>query len=145
MGPTNSVYELGNKPAYSAIHKNIAPSSIEGVIATSKYISQICVIGDKRKFLSAVVSIDPDTVPEYAKNNNISFKTLEDLIVNPEIISLIEAQVEDKNKNFASFESIKKITIVPESTIENGLLTPTMKLKKSLILDKYKDKIDAMY
>jgi long-chain acyl-CoA synthetase len=125
--------------------KNIAPSSIEGVIATSKYISQICVIGDKRKFLSAVVSIDPDTVPEYAKNNNISFKTLEDLMVNPEIISLIEAQVEDKNKNFASFESIKKITIVPESTIENGLLTPTMKLKKSLILDKYKDKIDAMY
>ncbi|MCK5542305.1 MAG: long-chain fatty acid--CoA ligase [Desulfobacterales bacterium] len=125
--------------------KNIAPSSIEGVIATSKYISQICVVGDKKKFLSAVISLDPDTVPEYAKNNNISFKTLDDLMVNPEIISLIEAQVEEKNKNFASFESIKKITLVQESTIENGLLTPTMKLKKSLILDKYKDEIDAMY
>jgi long-chain acyl-CoA synthetase len=125
--------------------KNIAPSAIEGVIATSKYISQICVIGDKRKFLSAVISLDPDTIPEYAKNNNISFKTLDDLMVNQEIISLIEAQVEEKNINFASFESIKKIIIVHESTIENGLLTPTLKLKKSLILDKYKEEIDAMY
>ncbi|MCP3898833.1 MAG: AMP-binding protein, partial [Desulfobacteraceae bacterium] len=125
--------------------KNIAPSAIEGVIATSKYINQIAVVGDKRKFLSAVISLDPDTIPEYAKNNNISFKTMDDLMNNPEIISLIEAQVEEKNKSFASFESIKKVIIVPESTIENGLLTPTMKLKKSLILDKYKDEIDAMY
>ena len=125
--------------------KNIAPSSIEGVIATSKYISQICVVGDKRKFLSALISLDPDTVPEYAKENNIPFKTLDDLMVNEKIISLIESQVEEKNKNFASFESIKKVAIVHESTIENGLLTPTLKLKKSLILDKYKDEIDAMY
>jgi long-chain acyl-CoA synthetase len=125
--------------------KNIAPSAIEGVIATSKYISQICVVGDRRKFLSAVISLDPDTVPEYAKDNNIPFETMDDLMVNPKIISLIEAQVEEKNKNFASFESIKKITIVHESTIENGLLTPTLKLKKNLIIDKYKKEIDAMY
>ena len=66
-------------------------------------------------------------------------------MVNQKIIALIEAQVEEKNKSFASFETIKKVTIVHESTIENGLLTPTLKLKKSLILDKYKDEIDAMY
>ena len=125
--------------------KNVAPSMIEGSMATSKYINQICIVGDKRKYLSALISLDPETVPEYAQDNNIPFETLEDLMSNLKIIDLIQGEVEKKNKNFARFETIKKVAIIPESTIENGLLTPTMKLKKSLVKKEYKTQIDAMY
>ncbi|MDP2862041.1 MAG: long-chain fatty acid--CoA ligase [Desulfobacterales bacterium] len=125
--------------------KNIAPSAIEGVIATSKYINQICVIGDRKNFLSALVTIDPDNVKDYAGAKGIAFKGIDDLIKNEKIKKLIEEEIAEKNKEFASFESIKKITIVPEFTIDNGLLTPTMKLKKNVALDIYKNEIEAMY
>ena len=125
--------------------KNIAPSAIEGVIATSKYINQICVIGDRKNFLSALVTIDPDNVKDYASAKGIAFKGIDDLIKNENIKKLIEEEIAEKNKEFASFESIKKITIVPEFTIDNGLLTPTMKLKKNVALDIYKNEIEAMY
>jgi long-chain acyl-CoA synthetase len=125
--------------------KNIAPSAIEGVIATSKFINQVCVIGDKRKFLSAIVTVDADNMQAWAEEQGIAFDGIDDLIANDQVIGHVEAQVADKNKEFASFESIKKITLVPEFTIENGLLTPTLKVKKNVVLDQYQDKIDAMY
>jgi long-chain acyl-CoA synthetase len=125
--------------------KNIAPSAIEGVIATSKYINQVCVIGDRKNFLSALVTVDPDNVKDYANAKGIAFKGIDDLIKNEKIKKLIEEEIAEKNKEFASFESIKKITIVPEFTIDNGLLTPTMKLKKNVALDIYKNEIEAMY
>jgi long-chain acyl-CoA synthetase len=125
--------------------KNIAPSAIEGVIATSKYINQVCVIGDRKNFLSALVTIDPDNVKDYAGSNGIPFKSIDDLINNEKIKKLIEDEIAEKNREFASFESIKKITIVPEFTIDNGLLTPTMKLKKNVAMDIFKNEIEAMY
>lgn len=125
--------------------KNIAPSAIEGVIATSKYINQVCVIGDRKNFLSALITIDPDNVKDYANTNGISFKSIDDLIRNEKIKKLIEDEIAQKNKEFASFESIKKITIVPEFTIDNGLLTPTMKLKKNVAMDIFKNEIESMY
>ncbi|MBW2591130.1 MAG: AMP-binding protein, partial [Deltaproteobacteria bacterium] len=125
--------------------KNIAPSAIEGIIAISKYIAQICVIGDRRKYLTALVTLDPDNIAEYARKNGISFGSVDDLIGNDKITALIEEEVAEKNKTFASFETIKKVTIIPEFTIENGLLTPTLKIKKNIAMDRYQDKIDAMY
>ena len=125
--------------------KNVAPAPIEGVIATSKYISQVCVVGDQRKFLSALVTVDEDNICEYADNHSISYDNIDDLVTNEQIINLLESEVAEKNKNFASFETIKKIAIVSEFTIENGLLTPTMKLKKNLAIGKYQDRIDKMY
>jgi long-chain acyl-CoA synthetase len=125
--------------------KNIAPSAIEGVIATSKYINQICVIGDRKNFLSALVTVDSDNIKDYAGSKGIPFKDINDLIKNEIIKKLIEEEIAEKNREFASFESIKKITIVPEFTIDNGLLTPTMKLKKNVAMDIYKNEIEAMY
>ncbi len=125
--------------------KNIAPAAIENVLATCKYINQVCVIGDKRKFLSALVTVDPDVVKEYAAANGIEFNDLEDLIEHEQITQTVQTQIETLNTNFASYESIKKITIVPEFTIENGLLTPTMKLKKNIIIKRYQTEIEAMY
>ena len=125
--------------------KNVAPSAIEGVIATSKYINQVFIIGDRKNFLSALVTVDPDNVKDYAGAKGIAFKGIDDLIKNEKIKKLIEEEIAEKNKELAPFESIKKITIVPEFTIDNGLLTPTMKLKKNVAFDIYKNEIEAMY
>jgi len=125
--------------------KNIAPSAIEGIIATSKYIAQICLIGDRRKYLTALITLDPDNIAEYARKNGISFSVVDDLIGNEKIVALIEEEVAEKSKTLASFETIKKVTTIPEFTIENGLLTPTFKIKKNVAMDRYQDKIDAMY
>ncbi len=125
--------------------KNIAPSPIEGVLATSQYIHQVCVVGDRRRYLSALVSLDPENVAEWAETNGIVVSGMDELIREPRVQALIEAEVAEKNKQFASYETIKKVTIVPECTIENGLLTPTLKLKKSQVMDRYKEAIEAMY
>jgi len=125
--------------------KNIAPAYLEGVIATSTFINQVMVIGDRKKYLTALVTLVPLTVGDYAQKNNIPFKNFNELITNPAIVKLINSEVEEKNKNFASFETIKKVTIVPEFTIENGLITPTMKLKKNVITDQFNPQIESMY
>lgn len=125
--------------------KNVAPAYIEGVIGTSPFINQVMVVGDRKKFLTALVTLDPLNVEEYAKSNEISYNTFGDLLTNPTIVDLIKSEIEERNKNFASFETIKKVTIVPEFTVENGLITPTMKLKKNIITDQYTETIDSMY
>ena len=125
--------------------KNIAPSAIEGTIATSKYINQVMVIGDKRKYLTALVTLDPDNVKEYAEEKGIKFAKFEDLLENKDILKLIENEVAEKNKKFAKFETIKKIALVPEFTVENKMMTPTFKVKKNVAYEMYKDKIDALY
>ncbi len=125
--------------------KNIAPSAIEGLVATSKYINQVCVIGDRRKYLTALVTVDPDNVQDYAKGQGIEGATLAELIKDARIVKLIEAEVAEKNKELASFETIKKIQIVDEFTIENGMLTPTLKVKRNIALDRYKDVIEELY
>jgi len=125
--------------------KNIGPAYLEGVIATSTYINQIMVIGDRKKYLTALVTLDPIMVKDYAAKNNIAFTDFNELITRDEIIQLIDQEVMARNKGLASFETIKKVTIVPEFTVENGLITPTMKLKKNIISQQYEGKIDAMY
>ncbi len=125
--------------------KNIAPSHIEGILGTSKYISQACVIGERRNYLTAIVTLNMENVREYAEQNSIAFNDPNDLISEEKIIRLIEAQVAEKNKSLPSYESIKKIRIVPEFTIDNGMITPTMKLKKNVVFRQYAQEIEAMY
>ena len=125
--------------------KNIAPAAIEGIIATSKYINQICVIGDRRKYLSALVTLDSDNIAEYAQENDIVFTNVDDLIDNEKVIRLIDDEVMRKNSELPSFETIKKVTIVPEFTIENSMLTPTLKIKKNVVSERHEVEIDSMY
>ncbi|MCB0265082.1 MAG: long-chain fatty acid--CoA ligase [Calditrichaeota bacterium] len=125
--------------------KNVAPSHIEGVIATSKYINQVCVIGDRRKYLSALVTLDLDNVREYANSHGIQYGSDSDLLKNAKIAELIDSEVQEKNRDFASYESIKKVTIVPEFTVENGFLTPTLKVKKNVVINNYESDIEKMY
>lgn len=125
--------------------KNIAHAKIEGCIVTSRYINQVFVIGDRRNYLTALVTLDPENIGSYARTNGIQFNDIEELADNPDIVNLIEREVKQKNTELASFETIKKICIVPEFTVENGLLTPTMKLKRNRVAQVHADCIDAMY
>ncbi|MFH2129341.1 MAG: long-chain fatty acid--CoA ligase [bacterium] len=125
--------------------KNIAPSRIEGIIATSKYINQICIIGDQRKFLSALITLDEENTKEFADANGIAYKRFDDLLRNDRIQALLEKEVAEKNAELASFESIKKIHLVPEFTVENEMITPTFKIKKNIVSENYKTAINGMY
>lgn len=147
IDPTGYLKVTGRKKELiiTAGGKNVAPAYLEGVIGTSTFIGQIMVVGDRKKYLTALVTLDPLTVADYAEKNNISYQNFDELITNPAIVELIEKEVEEKNGNFASFETIKKVAIVPEFTIENEMVTPTMKLKKNIISDQYQKEIEALY
>jgi long-chain acyl-CoA synthetase len=125
--------------------KNIAPTPIEGLLATSKYINQVCVLGDRRQFLAALITLNQDNIKAYAQENGINCNNFDDLVNDERITSLIEREVEAKNNELASFETVKKVKIVPEFSIENGLLTPTLKIKKNAIAERYREEIEEMY
>ena len=125
--------------------KNIAPARIEGIMITSKYINQISVLGDNRPYLTALVTMNQEPIEEYAQSNNIPYAVVDDLMEHPEIIRLLQSEVKKRNHQLASFETIKKIAVVPEFTVDNGMLTPTMKVKKSRAAEHYQDRIDALY
>ncbi|MCK5686186.1 long-chain fatty acid--CoA ligase, partial [bacterium] len=118
IGENNVLKITGRKKELiiTAGGKNIAPSRIEGIMITSKYLNQFCVIGDKRKYLSAVVALDEDNIETFAKDNKIAYENYSELLHHPEIINLVDSEVEKGNKNLPSFETIKKVRIVPEFT-----------------------------
>ncbi len=126
--------------------KNVAPQKIENMIKADRYINQIVVVGDDRKYLTALITLNYEEVERYAKEHKIQFDSYEDLGKNQEIFKLIESRIKEYNKNLASYETIKKFTILTgELTQEAGELTPTLKLKRRVIQKKYKDLIDKMY
>jgi len=125
--------------------KNVAPSAIEGTIATSKYISQVCVIGDRRKYLTALITVDADNITAFAAANGIPGENLDDLLSEPKVHDLIRSVIDEKNREFASFETIKDFRLLPEFSIENGLLTPTLKVKRNVAIERFADLIDGMY
>ena len=125
--------------------KNVAPSAIEGLIATSKYISQVCVIGDRQKYLTALITVDADNVTAFAEEQGVATDNLEELLKNQEVNDLIRSVVEEKNTELASFETVKDFRLLDEFSIENGLLTPTLKVKRNVAMERYADVIEEMY
>jgi len=126
--------------------KNVTPSLIENELKFSPYISDAVVIGDKRKFLSCLVMIDKDNVEHHAQMNSIPFTDYRSLCARREIIDLIDAEVRQVNTHFSQAEQIKKFRLIDILlTAEDEELTPTMKLKRSYINDKYNDLIEGMY
>lgn len=126
--------------------KNIAPMNIEKHICSDPYIDQVCVHGDKRNFLTALITLNRDSVEYWAKEKNINFKTYEELIKKEEVRRLIEERVHIKNQDLAGPETIKKFSILADSfTVEGGEITSTMKLNRKFIESKYKDILDSFY
>ena len=126
--------------------KNITPSEFENQLKFSPYITDAVVIGDKRPYLVALVMIDHENVERYAQDNAIPFSNFASLCRRPEIQELVQGEVDRVNKTFARVEQVKKFRLIEQKlTAEDEELTPTMKLKRKLVNDKYKALIDSMY
>ena len=125
--------------------KYIAPQAIEMVMSGDNYIEQIAVIGDQRKFVSALIVPAYPLLEKYAGEKGISFESREELVKNMDIIRFIEARVEEHQKNLASYEKIKRFTLLPEPFMMGCELTDTLKLRRPVVLQKYATEIEAMY
>jgi long-chain acyl-CoA synthetase len=126
--------------------KNVAPQRIEQIMRTCPLIAQVVAIGDKRKFISALITLDPDAIQSWAVEKGLGDKGVEELAADPKVREVIEAEVMERNKQLASYESIKQFHILPRDfTIEGGELTPTMKVKRKVVTARYQAEIDAMY
>ncbi len=126
--------------------KNVAPQPIENVLKTNTYVTDVLVIGDRRKFMSALVVPNFEKLEEYAKFNNIPYKDKQDLMKNEDIVKFLEAEIDRATPNLASYEKVKKIALLDrEFTIADGEITPTFKIKRNIVEKKYKDLIDALY
>ena len=125
--------------------KYIAPQAIEMVMSGDNYIEQIAVIGDQRKFVCALIVPAYPLLEKYAGEKGISFESREELVKNKDIIRFIEARVEEHQKNLASYEKIKRFTLLPEPFMMGCELTDTLKLRRPVVLQKYATEIEAMY
>lgn len=126
--------------------KYIAPQEIETRLEVDKYIEQAVTIGDERNYVTAIIVPAVPALEEYAKQHKISYESTDELVKNPKIYELIEERIAEQQKGMAHYELIKKFTLIKKGfTIETGELTNTLKLRRAIIMQKYKDVIDAMY
>ncbi len=126
--------------------KNVTPATIENLLITSPYIEQVMVIGDKRNYLTALIVPSFPALQKYADENGISYSNVKELLTNDKIYAALDADVQNLTKDLARFEQIKKFTLMPkEFNIEDGELTPTLKVKRKVVSEKYADVINQMY
>ena len=126
--------------------KNITPQYIENKLKFSPYINDAVVIGDRRKFLSCLIMIDEDNVVKYAQDNKVQFSTYKDLTRNPEILKLIQGELDKVNETLSRVEQVKRFTILPKKLYEeDGEVTPTMKVKRKYVNEAFADLIEGMY
>ena len=126
--------------------KNVTPATIENLLITSPYIEQVMVIGDKRNYLTALIVPSFPALQKYADENGISYSNVKELLTNDKIYAALDADVQNLTKDLARFEQVKKFTLMPkEFNIEDGELTPTLKVKRKVVSEKYADVINQMY
>ncbi|MBK8170337.1 MAG: long-chain fatty acid--CoA ligase [Sandaracinaceae bacterium] len=127
--------------------KYVAPQMIEGKLkAACPYLSQVVVHGDTRNFCSALFSVDEEAVMKWARENGLGAKSYAEVTKSPELRALIEPYVEEVNQSLAKWETIKKFAILPRDlTIEEGELTPSLKVKRKAVEQKYKSMLDKLY
>jgi long-chain acyl-CoA synthetase len=126
--------------------KFIAPQPIENSLKLNPLVGVAAILGDKRKFASVLVSPNFGALEEWARENSVAFSSRAELIANPKTQALYEGIVEGINGNLARFEKLKRVMLVAdEFTIDNGVLTPTLKLRRRVIEERYKKQIDELY
>ncbi len=126
--------------------KNIAPSEIENLLKSSPYISEAALIGDGRKFVTALIEIDFGTVSEWARQNKVIYTSFQSLVSDPRVIGMIEREVQAVNDQLARVEQVKKFRIIPkELDPEEGDTTPTRKIKRKHLYALFEDLIEGMY
>lgn len=126
--------------------KFIAPQPIENALKANVLIAEAAVIGDRRKYASVIIAPHFPILEDWARANNLSFSSHQELVNNQKVRELYRGIVEDLNKKLAHFETLKKILIVPdEFTVAGGEITPTQKLKRRVIESKYQNQIEELY
>jgi long-chain acyl-CoA synthetase len=126
--------------------KNISPANLESSLKSHPLVGQACVIGDRRKFLSALIVLDPDVAPAWAKGQGIEEAGLAALSSHPDVVAEVQRAVDEVNAGVSQVEAIKRFTILPEEWLpDSEELTPTMKLKRRGIHAKYEAEIESMY
>ena len=126
--------------------KYIAPQQLENKMKEIPYVEQIMAVGENRNFVSALIVPNFLNLSEWATKHGIAGKSNTELVKNPEVLKLFRDAIDEKNKNFGQWETIKKFELMEkEWSIEGGELTPTMKVKRKVVLDKYKETIEKIY
>ncbi len=126
--------------------KNVAPQKIESLAKSLKFINQFVVHGDKRNFLTAVVTLDKDAVIQFAQQEQVLFSTYRDLVKTPKVRELVQKSIDELNTHLASYETIKKFFILAdEFTVDSGELTPSLKIKRKIINQRYQGEFDRLY
>ncbi|MBO8131966.1 MAG: long-chain fatty acid--CoA ligase [Candidatus Marinimicrobia bacterium] len=126
--------------------KNVAPQPMENALASSKWIEQVLIIGDKRRFVSALIVPEFVNLERWAEEKGLAWKSREDLINLKEVQELYERVIEESMEGFAQFEKVKKFRLLSkEFTIEEGELTPSLKIRRKIVEEKYKNIIDEIY
>ena len=126
--------------------KNVAPQRVEKTMLTSRYIGQVVVYGDQEKYLTGVVTLDQDQVKDWATKHGIPFSSWEELCKHSKVLELIDNEVQEKNKTLSSFETLKKVLIVPnEFSIDSGELTASLKVKRHVVTENYRAQLDMLY
>jgi long-chain acyl-CoA synthetase len=126
--------------------KNVAPQRVEKIMETSRYIHQVVVYGEKKKYLTGVVTLDKGQVEEWATKQGIPSSSWEELCGHPKVQELIDHEVAEKNKLLSSFETLKKVLIEPEEfSIASGEMTASLKVKRSVVTEKYQERLEALY
>ena len=125
--------------------KNVAPQNIENLLKQSAWISQAMVHGDKRAYLVALVTLNPDALARYATETGKP-NDAQKLATDPDVFARVQAEIDGVNKKLSQFETIKKFHILPRDfTIDGGELTPTLKVKRKVVTERHKATLDAMY
>ena len=126
--------------------KNVAPQAIEKELRSLSTVSQAVVVGDRRNYLVALITLDPHRLPEEAESVGSDARDLESAAKCPKLLTHLEEEIEAINKELARFETIKRFAVLPEDlSVEGGELTPTMKLKRRVINEKYAAEIEDLY
>jgi long-chain acyl-CoA synthetase len=126
--------------------KNVAPQPIENMLKTNPYVSQVMVLGDKRKFVSALIVPDFEKLEDYAKFNNIPFENTSELVRDKRVINFMQSEVERSTPGLSSYEKVKKIALLDRDfEIEKGEITPTLKVKRNIVEKRYAELIEYLY
>ena len=126
--------------------KNIAPAKLETILGNHALVSKVCMVGDGRKFLTMIVALDHEEAPAWAEANGLAYQDLATFSKLDEVKAEIERAINEANDTVSSVEQVKKWIIVPDEwTPDSGEVTPSLKLKRKVVLDKYADEIESLY